>query len=59
MPRSIFGWDLPPGCTQRDIDEAAGGNRDICTECGVVLQSEEEWEVGLCMKCQEKENEKE
>ncbi len=22
--RHPFGWDLPPGCTQRDIDEAAG-----------------------------------
>ena len=24
--RSVFGWDLPPGCTQRHIDEAAGGD---------------------------------
>ena len=22
---SIFGWDLPPGCTQQQIDEALGG----------------------------------
>lgn len=26
--RSIFGWDLPPGCTTRDIDRAAGAFDD-------------------------------
>lgn len=25
MTRSIFGWDLPPGCSIRDIEEAFGG----------------------------------
>ena len=25
MSRNVFGWDLPPGCTQRHIDEAFGG----------------------------------
>lgn len=24
MPRSIFGWNLPPGCTASDIERAAG-----------------------------------
>jgi len=24
MSRSIFGWDLPPGCSMRDIDAQAG-----------------------------------
>lgn len=24
MPRSIFGWDLPPGCSIRDIEAQAG-----------------------------------
>jgi hypothetical protein len=33
MSRSIFGWDLPPGCTQRHIDEAFGGP-EICECCG-------------------------
>ena len=28
MSRSVFGWDLPPGCTQRHIDEAFGGGPD-------------------------------
>lgn len=30
--RSVFGWDLPPGCTQRHIDEACGteGPCDVC-----------------------------
>lgn len=26
MSRSPFGWDLPPGCTQRHIDEAVGAD---------------------------------
>jgi hypothetical protein len=26
MSRNPFGWDLPPGVTQRMIDDAAGGN---------------------------------
>jgi hypothetical protein len=29
---SIFGWDLPPGCTTRDIDIAAGVY-DVCEIC--------------------------
>lgn len=24
MARSVFGWDLPPGCTQRMIDDQCG-----------------------------------
>lgn len=24
--RDPFGWDLPPGCSQRDIDEAFGAD---------------------------------
>lgn len=26
MPRSIFGWDLPPGCSHRDVERAMGGD---------------------------------
>jgi hypothetical protein len=26
MSRSIFGWDLPPGCSHRDIERAMGGD---------------------------------
>ena len=29
MTRNPFGWDLPPGCTQRHIDEAFGGNDGV------------------------------
>jgi hypothetical protein len=25
MSRNVFGWDLPPGCTHKMIDEAFGG----------------------------------
>jgi hypothetical protein len=28
MTHSIFGWDLPPGCSMRDIERAAGGDDD-------------------------------
>lgn len=28
MSRNPFGWDLPPGVTQRMIDDAAGGADD-------------------------------
>lgn len=28
MSRSIFGWDLPPGCTMKDIDDAFGDKPD-------------------------------
>ena len=28
MPRNLFGWSLPPGCTQRHIDEAFGESED-------------------------------
>lgn len=33
--RHPFGWDLPPGCSQRDIDNAMGGDNDCidCPEC--------------------------
>ena len=36
---SKFGWSLPPGCTQRHIDEAAGGDAQ-CELCGL--------EAGAC-----------
>jgi hypothetical protein len=26
MTRNVFGWDLPPGVTQRMIDEAVGAD---------------------------------
>lgn len=33
----LFGWDLPPGCTSRDIDRAAG-----------ALDEEEDTAVPIC-----------
>lgn len=36
MPRTVFGWSLPPGVTDRMIDDAAGSdepeNRDQIAE---------------------------
>lgn len=37
--RSIFGWDLPPGCTQRDIDNAFGVEGPL--DCPVCLDGVE------------------
>ncbi len=28
MSHSVFGWSLPPGCTMRDIEDAAGPDYD-------------------------------
>jgi DnaJ-class molecular chaperone len=34
MSRNNFGWDLPPGCSHRDIDEAFGDPETIeCPTC--------------------------
>ena len=30
MPRNIFGWSLPPGVTQKMIDDEAGTNFCEC-----------------------------
>ena len=38
MTRSVFGWSLPPGCTQRHIDEAFGGEA-VCECCGHNVDS--------------------
>jgi hypothetical protein len=34
MSRHPFGWDLPPGVTQRMIDEQCGGDEGPCECCG-------------------------
>lgn len=31
---SKFGWSLPPGVTDRMIDEAAGSTLWFCSSCG-------------------------
>jgi hypothetical protein len=37
--RSIFGWDLPPGCTERHIDQAAGIEGPL--DCPICLDGVE------------------
>lgn len=39
MPRADFGWDLPPGVTQRMIDEQS---MCTCTECGKPFDPEDD-----------------
>ena len=49
MTRSIFGWDLPPGCSQRDIEEAAG----FGSVCEVCDQTDDECTCPECPVCGE------
>jgi len=48
-----MGWNLPPGCSQSDIDHAAGGY-DEETEVEVIEELEppegleEQWEMAEC-----------
>lgn len=60
MSRSPFGWDLPPGCTDADIDRAMGGDNgeEDCETCDGTgkLGSEccgAKVEQGICVKCKE------
>lgn len=48
MREPNFGWDLPPGCTQRDIDDAFG-SPDI-DEC----EAHEPDDDPYCQECLEK-----
>lgn len=47
MARSMFGWDLPPGCTQYHIDEARGANGIECARCGARSGEEQ----NICPTC--------
>ena len=33
-------WNLPPGCTQADIDRAMGGDEPQCFGCGTALDEQ-------------------
>ena len=44
--RSIFGWDLPPGCSQADIDRAAGMGQP-CEMCGQSVDNDD----CICEEC--------
>ena len=46
---SIFGWDLPPGCSGRDIDNAFGAE-PVCDLCGVGVDA---CDCPDCLKCGE------
>lgn len=54
-----FGWDLPPGCTDKDIDDAVGGRDDMplkeCPDCeggGKVIDDGAPGAVAVtCKKC--------
>jgi hypothetical protein len=48
MSRGIFGWDLPPGVTQRMIDEAFG----IEAPCDVCGKSVDDCICPECETCQ-------
>jgi hypothetical protein len=43
----MAGWNLPPGCSLRDIENAMGGD-DICEICGLDPDECECPECGCC-----------
>src|SRR5215467_3460019 len=45
---SKFGWDLPPGVTQRMIDEAYGRDDEPCEVCGQPVDN-----GCICPECPE------
>lgn len=38
-----FGWDLPPGCSYNDIEDAFGDDDadNVCPECGSELDEDD------------------
>lgn len=46
MSRRTFGWDLPPGVTDRMIDEAAGGDDDSRSHHDYDLGYNDGWRHG-------------
>ena len=40
----MTGWNLPPGCTQADIDRAMGQDDVRCQGCGEEVESTQELE---------------
>lgn len=43
--------NLPPGCTNADIDKAAGAYPLQCKECGCTVMAYDLDENGLCEEC--------
>lgn len=48
-------FNLPPDCSVRDIDRAAGAYSADCERCGCWFQACELNDVGLCGGCQREE----
>ncbi len=53
------GWNLPPGCTDADVDRAMGGDEPRCYVCGEYRDIEDlepVWMNGhekpVCGRCQ-------
>jgi hypothetical protein len=46
----MTGWNLPPGCTPRDIDRAMGAY-SRCEECGREMEVDEDNEEQICARC--------
>ena len=43
MAHSIFGWDLPPGCSMQDIERAAGGDYDTLENFAAYCKDKPEY----------------
>lgn len=50
----IFGWDLPPGCSQADVDAAMGVDYEgTCKVCAGLIDFPEERDGCICPECEE------
>jgi hypothetical protein len=49
-------YNLPPGCTDADIDRAAGAYEEKCRRCDDPFEARDLNDVGLCDRCAEEES---
>lgn len=51
----LFGWDLPPGVSNADIERATDADYDNCPDCegtGEACRKDENDDDGKCKRCE-------
>lgn len=53
MSKEDFGWSLPPGVSQSDIDRTFGFDqkKDRCEDCNKIIDNLDRDGGNLCAKC--------
>ena len=46
-------WNLPDGCSERDVNKAAGDDAEDCQRCNKSFCAYELDENGMCESCAE------